>query len=93
MTQIDPFKVMRNSETLASFRAWSKETGAKGQPFVIVGLISTLVGLALFFADMDHHSEFVRGVGAALCAVGPALTMTGLALVARFRKLHPWTPS
>ena len=87
------YQIMRNREALASHRAWSEETGARGRPIIMVGVVSVIIGISLFFLDLHRHSDFARGAGAALLSVGSGLLMTGLVLVARYRKFHPWTPS
>jgi hypothetical protein len=56
----DPYAILRNAETLAAYRRWTKAARRAGQPFLAVALIAYGFSAALFLWAV------LRGQGPAL---------------------------
>jgi len=57
---VDPYRILRNAETLAAYRRWTKASRRAGQPFLAIALVAYGLSAALFVWAL------LRGLGAAL---------------------------
>ncbi len=56
----DPYAILRNVETLAAYRQWTKAARRAGQPFLAIALVAYGLSAALFLWAL------FQGLGAAL---------------------------
>ncbi|CAN5264734.1 hypothetical protein BH09PSE2_BH09PSE2_00840 [soil metagenome] len=87
------YRITRNSETLASYRAWSKAAWADWLWLVGFGLgLLRAAGVLGGEALVDSSALFL-GTGAVLCSLGAAALGVSLGAVALHKRRHPWTPT
>ena len=95
MQHVDPYAVMRNTETLERYRAHMRATLATGRPFfaLAAGMIS-LSGLFFLYRAAEHRPPvLVTGVLVSVSmAMAAALFITGAAKVAFYMHRHPFDP-
>jgi uncharacterized membrane protein YgdD (TMEM256/DUF423 family) len=87
------YKVMRNSETLASYREWSRAAWAKWRMLLIIAMLSLIVGAVIFCGGVINHSLFLSKVGPVFLIIGGSSQILAVGLVAREKRLHPWKPT
>ncbi len=95
MQHIDPYAVMRNTETLERYRAHNRAAWAAGKPFLGVAGGLVCLGLLLFFYGTVTHRPPALATGvlvSGLMALGGAAFVISLARVALYIRRHPFDP-
>jgi hypothetical protein len=95
MQHVDPYTVMRNTETLERYRAHNRAAWAAGKPFLGVGGGLVCLGiLSLFYRTVAHHPPVLaKGVlVSALMALGGAALVISAAKVGLYIRRHPFDP-
>ena len=89
MNDLD-YRVMRNPETLASYRRWLADTWLKGRLLLICATAAFAVAtlIATRALRLGDHSTLGYAGGALSLAGG--LTMLAVGRVQMYRRRHPW---
>jgi hypothetical protein len=83
------YRVMRNPETLASYRRWTAQTWAAGAPLMLAAIVILAAGGLLIGRALVQPSPLAPIAGG-LLALGGGLMMLGVGLVMRRRRKQPW---
>jgi hypothetical protein len=84
------YRIMRNPETLASYRRWARESWAQALPLTLAAVACLVVGGLLLGRDIVHPSRMAMSVAAGLLSVGGGLMMASVAFVMWRRRRRPW---
>jgi|GEM_PF-5328077 len=89
MTQVDPYKLMRNSATLDALRQHQRAVRAAAQPWLVIALVSCVGQISLFLFELFHSSlrEFALLSSLLMLIFGASLAIAGLRAWL-FRRAH-----
>jgi hypothetical protein len=87
------YEIVRNPQSLASYRAWSRETWIKGGGYLTLALIApAAVGGLMLGRALVTGSAHAGVTGGGLASLSIGAMLLALWRVNRYRKRHPWTP-
>ena len=93
MEHVDPYKVMRNTRTLETYRARQRAAWGAAQPFATIALIAWIMAIPLTGSGVfGHRLGQMLLHGELMLAVGGLAFLVGVIRMRRYLKRHPPPP-
>lgn len=91
MLDVDPLKVVWNTETLEAYRRYRREMRATAQPWLVIALVAALIEIGLFLHALFRNDFRDLSLISSLLVLVFGLSYGIASLrIWRFRRRHPF---